>query len=143
MSKKKLLFVCVENSSRSQMAEAFARIHGGENVEAYSAGSRPSGIVSPKAIAAMRELWYDLAAHGSKSLDESLTRNTISSRQWGAVMCVRSSARNIVKTGKSPTRRICRLRNFEGFAIKSNKRFKLRCLKFSPLKLTKTLDTAY
>lgn len=70
MSKKRLLFVCVENSNRSQMAEAFARMHGGETVEAYSAGSRPSGVVKSKAIAAMRELGYDLAAHGSKSLAE-------------------------------------------------------------------------
>jgi protein-tyrosine-phosphatase len=52
------------------MAEAFARIHGGENVEAYSAGSQPSGEVNPKAIAAMREVGYDLARHRSKSLDE-------------------------------------------------------------------------
>lgn len=52
------------------MAEAFARMHGGETVEAYSAGSRPSGVVNPKAIAAMRELGYDLSPHGSKSLDE-------------------------------------------------------------------------
>lgn len=63
-------FVCVENSNRSQMAEAFARIHGGAAVEAYSAGSRPSGVVNPKAIAALRERGYDLTTHGSKSLDE-------------------------------------------------------------------------
>ena len=50
--KKKLLFVCVENSNRSQMSQAFAKMLGGENVEAYSAGSKPSGIVNPKAIAA-------------------------------------------------------------------------------------------
>jgi len=66
----RLLFVCVENSNRSQMAEAFARIHGGARVEAWSAGSRPSGRVNPKAIASMRELGYDLAAHTSKSLDD-------------------------------------------------------------------------
>jgi arsenate reductase len=66
--KKRLLFVCVENSNRSQMAEAFARMLGGDAVEAYSAGSRPSGIVNPKAISAMQELGYDLAVHGSKSL---------------------------------------------------------------------------
>ena len=70
MATKRLLFVCVENSNRSQIAEAFARIHGGENVEAYSAGSQPSGEVNPKAIAAMREVGYDLARHRSKSLDE-------------------------------------------------------------------------
>jgi len=68
--KKRMLFVCIENSNRSQMAEAFARIHGGDRVEAYSSGSRPSGVVNPKAIAAMAELGYDLSAHGSKSLTE-------------------------------------------------------------------------
>lgn len=66
----RLLFVCIENSNRSQMAEAFARIHGGAEVEAYSAGSRPSGVINPKAIEAMREQGYDLTRHGSKSLDE-------------------------------------------------------------------------
>ena len=65
---KRVLFVCVENANRSQMAEAFARILGGDAVEAFSAGSRPSGIVNPKAISAMAELGYDLTAHGSKSL---------------------------------------------------------------------------
>src|SRR5438067_7401758 len=67
---KAVLFVCVEHSNRSQMAEAFARIHGGDTVEAYSAGSRPSGVVNPKAIEAMRELGYDLSQHGSKSLSD-------------------------------------------------------------------------
>jgi protein-tyrosine-phosphatase len=69
-SKKKLLFVCIENSNRSQMSQAFAKILGGENVEAFSSGSRPSGKINPKAIAAMKELGYDLSAHHSKSLDE-------------------------------------------------------------------------
>jgi len=68
--KKKLLFVCVENSCRSQIAEAFARLLGGDRVEAYSAGSRPSGVVNPKAIASMKEIGYDLSSHNSKSLDE-------------------------------------------------------------------------
>jgi protein-tyrosine-phosphatase len=66
----RVLFVCVENSNRSQMAEAFARLHGGEGVEAWSAGSRPSGRVNPQAIEALRERNYDLARHASKSLDE-------------------------------------------------------------------------
>lgn len=69
-SKKKLLFVCVENSNRSQMSQAFARILGGDQVEAYSAGSRPSGVVNPKAIASMKEIGYDLSTHESKSLDD-------------------------------------------------------------------------
>jgi protein-tyrosine-phosphatase len=64
----RLLFVCVENSNRSQMAEALARLRGGGRVEAWSAGSRPSGRVNPKAVEAMRELGYDLTRHVSKSL---------------------------------------------------------------------------
>lgn len=64
---KKILFVCIENSNRSQMAQAFALMQG---VEAYSAGSKPSGVVNPRAIRAMRELGYDLSTHDSKSLDE-------------------------------------------------------------------------
>ena len=67
---KKILFVCIENSNRSQMSQAFAKILGGAGVEAYSAGSKPSGIVNPKAIAAMQELGYDLSTHDSKSLEE-------------------------------------------------------------------------
>ena len=67
---KSWLFVCVENSNRSQMAEAFARIYGGDKVEAYSAGSRPSGEINPKAIRTMKEIGYDLSKHRSKSLSE-------------------------------------------------------------------------
>ena len=67
---KRILFVCVENSNRSQMAEAFARIHGGNQIDAYSAGSRPSGKINSKAIEAMQEIGYDLSAHRSKSLSE-------------------------------------------------------------------------
>jgi len=70
MSAPKLLFVCVENSCRSQMAEAFARRLGGDAVEAHSAGSRPSGVVNPKAIASLAAVGYDLATHASKSLEE-------------------------------------------------------------------------
>ena len=67
---KKILFVCVENSCRSQMAEAFAKMHGKNLIESYSAGSRASGKVNEKAIQAMREVGYDLAAHQSKSLSD-------------------------------------------------------------------------
>ena len=67
---KRVLFVCVENSNRSQMAEAFARMQGGDRVEAWSAGSRPSGVINPKAVRYMGEIGYDLSTHRSKSLDE-------------------------------------------------------------------------
>lgn len=64
---KRVVFVCIENSNRSQMAEAFAHMAG---VDAHSAGSRPSGRVNPKAIDAMREIGYDLSKHESKSIDD-------------------------------------------------------------------------
>jgi protein-tyrosine-phosphatase len=67
---KRVLFVCIENSNRSQIAEAFARIHGAGRVEAFSAGSRPSGKVNPRAIEFLREVGYDLTQHRSKSLAE-------------------------------------------------------------------------
>ena len=67
---KRVIFVCVENSNRSQMAQAFAQLLGGDAVEAHSAGSRPSGKVNPKAVAAMQELGYDLSTHASKGLDD-------------------------------------------------------------------------
>jgi protein-tyrosine-phosphatase len=67
---KQVLFVCIENSNRSQMAEAFARMLGGDQIEAWSAGSRPSGHVNPKAVEAMREIGYDLSTHRSKAITE-------------------------------------------------------------------------
>lgn len=67
---KRVLFVCVENANRSQMAEAFARMLGGADIEAMSAGSRPSGVINPKAMRFMAEVGYDLGKHTSKSLDD-------------------------------------------------------------------------
>ena len=66
----RVLFVCVENSNRSQMAEAFARIHGGDRVQAFSAGSAPSGRINPKAVRFMAERGYDLSTHASTALDD-------------------------------------------------------------------------
>jgi len=66
--KAKVLFVCIENSCRSQMAEGLARLRAGDVLDPTSAGSRPSGRVDPSAVQVMLELGYDLAAHRSKSL---------------------------------------------------------------------------
>lgn len=66
----RLLFVCVENSCRSQMAEAFARLAGGDRVEAASAGSAASGVVNPRAIASMADIGYDLSTHVSKRTED-------------------------------------------------------------------------
>jgi arsenate reductase len=65
-----VLFVCVENSCRSQLAEGFARTHGKSRVTACSAGSRPSGQVNPRAIQFMRERGIDLTIQRSKGLDD-------------------------------------------------------------------------
>ena len=67
--KVRVLFVCVENSNRSQMAEAFARRIGAGRVEACSAGSRPAGQINPRAIAFMAERGIDLSSQHSKSLE--------------------------------------------------------------------------
>jgi arsenate reductase (thioredoxin) len=69
MTKMKIVFLCVENSNRSQMAEAFGRMYAPRGVEVYSSGSAPSGKVNPKAVEAMKELGYDMQSHRSKGLD--------------------------------------------------------------------------
>ena len=74
----KLIFVCVENSCRSQIAEGFARYYGkemslrakDEAISVYSAGSRPSGIVNPMAVDVMKEKGIDISNQKSKGLDE-------------------------------------------------------------------------
>ena len=65
---KKILFLCVANSARSQMAEGLARELFGSNAEVMSAGSQPSRV-NPLAIEAMRELGIDIGGHHSKSVD--------------------------------------------------------------------------
>ena len=66
IDKIRILFVCVENSCRSQMAEGFAKQYGGDKVEAFSAGSKPSGIVDPTAIRVMGEIGLDMSEQTSK-----------------------------------------------------------------------------
>jgi len=67
---KKILFVCGENSCRSQMAEGFARHFGAGKVEAFSAGSRPSGRVDPEAVEAMSEAGIDISPQRSKGFSD-------------------------------------------------------------------------
>lgn len=74
-----VLFVCVENAGRSQMAEGFARAvarEAGWSLEVWSAGSRPSGVLNPTAVAAMRECGVEIGAQCSKGLD------AVPSRRW-------------------------------------------------------------
>ncbi len=67
---KRVLILCTGNSCRSQMAEALWRQIAKGTWESFSAGSRPSGYVHPKAIEAMRELGVDISAYRSKSVSE-------------------------------------------------------------------------
>ena len=69
MEKTRILFVCVENSCRSQMAEGFADKYGGDKIEAFSAGSKPSGIVNPTAIEVMKKIGIDISKHISKGFE--------------------------------------------------------------------------
>jgi len=69
MEKIRILFVCIENSCRSQMAEGFAKKFGGDKIEAFSAGSKPSGIVNPDAIKVMKEVGIDISDQISKGFE--------------------------------------------------------------------------
>jgi arsenate reductase (thioredoxin) len=67
---KKILFVCVQNASRSQMAQGFAEAFGKGRVEVFSAGSRPSSQINPLAIAVMKEKDIDLSGRLPKGLND-------------------------------------------------------------------------
>lgn len=67
---KKILFICVQNSARSQIAEGFARHLKGTEMEFASAGSVPSGRVHPMAVKVMAEVGIDISKHKSQSIDE-------------------------------------------------------------------------
>ena len=68
--KKKVLFVCIGNMIRSQMAEGFARNGGSAFVEAYSAGVHHTGMVSEEAVHVMYEKGIDIRRHNSKGLGD-------------------------------------------------------------------------
>ena len=65
---KKAVFVCVHNSGRSQMAEAFANRLGKGVIEAQSAGTKPSAGLNPTVVQAMNEIGYDMSGHYPKIL---------------------------------------------------------------------------
>lgn len=69
---KKILFVCVENAGRSQMAEGFFRKYAPSGYEAQSAGTQPTGMINPLAIEAMRESGIDITAQVPKTISDSM-----------------------------------------------------------------------
>ena len=72
MAKGPVLFVCVENAGRSQMAEAFAKKHG---MNARSAGTIPSAQINPTVVDAMRERGIDISSNQPKILTPELIRD--------------------------------------------------------------------
>jgi arsenate reductase len=71
MIKTKVLFVCTENSSRSQMAEGFLRHLGGDRFDVFSAGAQPTGL-NPAAVEVMKELGIDISGQHAKDVAEFL-----------------------------------------------------------------------
>ena len=91
----RLLFVCVGNSCRSQMAEGLARAMGGERVVAESAGTSPGDRVAPKAVEVMAELGIDISQHRPKLLTrDALDRADRSFRTYRANRIHRTTRRN-------------------------------------------------
>jgi len=72
---KKILFVCVENAGRSQMAEAFAQRYGEGKIEAVSAGTMPSTEVNPIVVEAMREKGIDISKNKPKFINTRMVQD--------------------------------------------------------------------
>ena len=72
---KKVLFVCVENAGRSQMAEAFAKMYGKGKVEAMSAGTMPAQEVNPRVVQVMREKGVDLSISKPKLVTNQMVQD--------------------------------------------------------------------
>ena len=75
-TKKTILFVCVENAGRSQMAEGFFRKYVPEGYEPLSAGTKPVSQINPLAIQVMNEIGLDISDQKSKDLTEDMMRNS-------------------------------------------------------------------
>lgn len=71
-----VLFLCVHNAGRSQMAAAFARKLGGDRLVVHSAGSDPSETLNPSVVEAMREVGIDIAAESPKKLTDEMARGS-------------------------------------------------------------------
>jgi arsenate reductase (thioredoxin) len=96
---KRILFLCVPNAARSQLAEGLGReILGGE-VEVQSAGSEPSGKVQPWAVEVLKEEGIDISKHWSKSVDQ-LSPQFLASLDCVITLCAEEVCPNIVSRAK-------------------------------------------
>lgn len=75
-TKKIILFVCVENAGRSQMAEGFFRKYAPEGFEPSSAGTKPISQINPLAVQVMNEIGIDISNQKPKDLSEDMMRNS-------------------------------------------------------------------
>ena len=82
---KKILFVCVENAGRSQMAEAFFRKYSPKGYEPISAGTRPSDTINPVAVQAMKEVGIDLGLQTPKILTNEIITDSVLSVNMGCM----------------------------------------------------------
>jgi len=73
---KKVLFVCVENAGRSQMAEGFFRKYLPKGFEPISAGTKPSGKVNPLVIQVMKEVGIDISNQSPKSISNDMIKDS-------------------------------------------------------------------
>ena len=75
MIRPRVLFVCTENSCRSQMAEGFLRRHAGDRFEVFSGGAQPENL-NPTAVEVMREVGIDISGHDSEDVAQFLRQNS-------------------------------------------------------------------
>jgi arsenate reductase (thioredoxin) len=85
MTDKTILFVCVENAGRSQMAEGFFRKYAPSGYRAASAGTRPAGEINPIAIQAMKEVGIDISSQKSKVITDEMIRNSSKAVNMGCM----------------------------------------------------------
>lgn len=72
---KRILFVCVENAGRSQMAEAFAKKYGADKFVASSAGNKPAERVNPVVVGVMKEKGIDLSMNKPKLITAKMAQD--------------------------------------------------------------------
>jgi arsenate reductase len=92
--KQKVIFLCTQNSARSQMAEGFLRHYGGDAFEAYSAGTEPTGEIHPYAVEVMEEVGVDISNQYPKRLKTYLGKTGFN---YLIIVCARAE-KNCPKT---------------------------------------------
>ncbi|NUN06943.1 MAG: hypothetical protein HUU57_14420 [Bdellovibrio sp.] len=97
----KILFLCVANSARSQLAEGLAKAIFGNKAIIESAGSMPSGRIQPGAIEVLQEEGIDISKNWSKSV-EQLPKNFLDNLDFVITLCARIRALKLRKAHQSP-----------------------------------------